>query len=102
MRTPRLNAAELAGIKEAFIQCFPKGSHLYLFGSRSDPKKKGGDIDLYIEAPFETADQVLDAKEKFLTKLFVKIGEQKVDVIIKFQTDLPIHSIAKNEGIKLI
>ncbi|MFV0340530.1 MAG: nucleotidyltransferase domain-containing protein [Parachlamydiaceae bacterium] len=91
MKHPRLTPQVLDSIKSTFLDCFPQGSQLYLFGSQVDPEKKGGDIDLYIESPLDKAEEVTDAKEKFLTQLFFKIGDQKVDVIIKFKMELPIH-----------
>lgn len=102
MKAPRLEKKEIESIKECFLESFPKGSLLYLFGSRADPSKKGGDIDLYIETPLEESDLVTSAKLKFLTLLVFKIGEQKVDVVVKFKNDLPIHAIAKEEGIRLV
>lgn len=102
MRKPRLNAQEVEGIKAAFLDCFPPGSELYLFGSRADATKKGGDIDLYVETPLNSADEIVAAKIRFLALLFIKIGEQKVDVVVKFKTDLPIHHVARQEGIRLI
>jgi predicted nucleotidyltransferase len=43
----RLNQKQLTSIKTNFNNCFDNGK-IYLFGSRVDDTKKGGDIDLYI------------------------------------------------------
>lgn len=103
MKTPRLSPSEIKAIQEAFLECFPAGSELFLFGSRADSTKKGGDIDLYVETPLQNAEDVVKAKTLFLTKLVFKIGDQKVDVVIRFNHyDLPIHKIAKEEGIRLV
>lgn len=45
----RLTEKERKLICEAFLQNFGKNDHLWLFGSRVNDTKKGGDIDLYIE-----------------------------------------------------
>jgi predicted nucleotidyltransferase len=37
-------------IKKYFLKFFEKGQ-VYLFGSRADDSKKGGDIDLYMVVP---------------------------------------------------
>ena len=46
---------------------------MWLFGSRTDPTKKGGDIDLYIET--EINEDILRKKLKFLVKLGNEIGD---------------------------
>jgi predicted nucleotidyltransferase len=44
----RLTPQEIQAIKETFLNTFDKGN-IYLFGSRVDDTKRGGDIDLYID-----------------------------------------------------
>ena len=85
------------------VRRLDNNASVYLFGSRADDTKKGGDIDLYVETACTNADQVLDMKLRFLTALKSKIGDQKIDVIIKFGNyTLPIYQIAKETGIQLI
>jgi hypothetical protein len=36
-------------IRNSFRQCFGGEDHLWLFGSRVNDYKRGGDIDLYVE-----------------------------------------------------
>ena len=99
----RLSADELANIHQAFLQWFLPGDKLWIFGSRVKPEEKGGDIDLYIETECQNADQILNMKLCFLTALKEKIGDQKIDVVIKFNNySLPIYRIAKEEGIRLV
>ena len=43
----RLNSFEVDAIKKAFKEVFKEGE-VYLFGSRVDDTKRGGDIDLYL------------------------------------------------------
>lgn len=48
------------------------------------------------------ARQVTNSKHQFLTLLLRKLGEQKIDIVIKFSDfELPIYAIAKETGIKL-
>ena len=78
----RLTRYEVTSIKESFHQVFGDGE-IYLFGSRVDDKSKGGDIDLFIE--LDTVYKVkesLDKTNEFKIKLYDKIGEQKIDVVI--------------------
>ena len=44
----RLKENEIKAITDSFREIFSSGE-LYLFGSRIDDSKKGGDIDLYIK-----------------------------------------------------
>ena len=45
----RLSIEESKMIRDSAVKYFGKNSKIYLFGSRTDDKKKGGDIDIYIE-----------------------------------------------------
>ena len=45
----RLSNDSMLTIKQAVTLIFGKDAKVYLFGSRTDDAKKGGDIDLYIE-----------------------------------------------------
>ena len=77
----RLTKKEQQAIKESFKEVFKDG-RIYLFGSRVDDSKRGGDIDLYIELD-EKLDikTLLDKKIEFKLKLYDKIGEQKIDIV---------------------
>ena len=94
----RLNPAEIDIIQNAFRATFHQG-RLYLFGSRVDDGKRGGDIDLYV-VPVQT--QNLSAtKIDFLVKLKQGLGEQKIDVVVDRGGNQLIDTIAKQQG-KLI
>ncbi|MDO8803545.1 MAG: nucleotidyltransferase domain-containing protein [Elusimicrobiota bacterium] len=72
---------------------------IYLFGSRADDNKKGGDVDIMV-----IADRELAWKEKSLikNKYFEKFGEQKLDIVsFSFNETDPFKQIAINEGVKL-
>ena len=73
---------------------------VYLFGSRVDDTKKGGDIDLYIETTRQ--ENLFDKKIALLMALHKQLGEQKIDIIINdFSQEKMIYTIAKQTGIKL-
>jgi len=84
-------------IKKAFLEVFESGN-IYLFGSRVDDTKKGGDIDLYISTPDKK--DLVSKKIDFLVQLKRKIGEQKIDVVLDYATNRLIDNIAK-QGIRL-
>ncbi len=89
-------------ILEGIKKFCPQNSRVWLFGSRVDDAKKGGDIDLYIE--IDNQDLILDCKLKLLSFFELKLGEQKIDILIR-SLDRPMtamHDIAKSTGIELI
>jgi predicted nucleotidyltransferase len=94
----RLSAEAINVIQDAFLRVFEKGD-LYLFGSRVDDTRKGGDIDLYV-----VADQQKRLGEKridFLAQIKHKIGDQRIDLVIDRGTNRLIDKIATSEGILL-
>ncbi len=95
----RLKPTEITAIKHCTQQYFNQ-SKIYLFGSRTDDKKKGGDIDLYIETTIQ--EDLLEKEIKFLVNLKQLIGEQKIDLVINNNTqDKFIYKQAKQTGIEL-
>ena len=94
----RLSKREIKAIKESFKEVFKVGE-IYLFGSRVDDNKRGGDIDLYIYTPLK--DNLTAKKIEFLVSLKRKIGEQKIDVIISRDINRAIEQEALSKGIKL-
>ena len=95
----RLTEHEVESIKKAFIETFEDGA-IYLFGSRIDDSKRGGDIDLYI-CPHKKYDDEMQRKIKFLVKLDEYIGEQKIDAVVAKDKTRLIEREAISTGIKL-
>ena len=80
-------------------EVFGNSVKLWLFGSRVDPNRRGEDIDLYLETEegYKTQKVV-----KFLAKLYMRIGEQKIDVVVeKFGSTSEIAIEAKTKGVRL-
>lgn len=99
----RLSEDYIRDIKETFKQYFLPGDHLWLFGSRVDLEKRGGDIDLYIETNYKDIKKVHEAENKFWIDLQDKLGEQKIDIVVKYNdTELLIYEIARKEGVLLV
>ena len=94
----RLNQTYKNVIKSSFFDVFGQGE-IYLFGSRVDDTKKGGDIDLYLIVTNHL--NLFKKKIKFLAKIKKKLGEQKIDVVFNIDKDRPIEQEAKKWGIKL-
>ncbi|PLB85643.1 DNA polymerase subunit beta [Dysgonamonadaceae bacterium] len=76
----RLSVFEIETIKELAEKHFGEGTTVYLFGSRTDENKKGGDIDLFITNTDEKRLNI-EAKVQFLAELKTKIGDRKIDVV---------------------
>lgn len=98
----RLSTKEAIELEIAFKKVFLEQDKLYIFGSRANIYKTGGDIDLYIETHEKSVEQAVAMKNQFSQALFKCFGEQKIDVvlnILNLKTHLPIYDIAKKEGI---
>lgn len=101
----RLSAHDLSALETLFKKHFLKEDTLWIFGSRVNSLKKGGDIDLYIETKAESANEAANMKNKFIISLEEEIGEQKIDVVLnllKFPYELPIYIIAKEQGVRIV
>jgi len=72
----RLSKAEIDNLKTALTSIDPQAS-LYLFGSRTDLKKRGGDIDLLIISQRIKKSDLTDIRWHF----FEEFGEQKMDIV---------------------
>ena len=98
----RITTSEQKAIVNITHKYFDKNAEVYLFGSRIDDSKKGGDIDLYIISKNKSnAEQLYNKKIKFLVDLNLAIGEQKIDVIIAKDKNRLIEQEAIRTGIKL-
>lgn len=101
----RLTDYEQKTIRESFKQHFADNSQLWLFGSRVDDTKRGGDIDLYIETPEKDSSIAYNKRMAFAVDLQLKLGLQKIDIalnIVPLQQKNIIYGIAKETGIRLV
>jgi len=94
----RLTKNQHQAIKQSFLESFGDGE-IYLFGSRVDDTKRGGDIDLYIIPQQELSVATLfEQKIDFLGRLQERIGEQKIDVLLSKDKSRPIEKEALSTG----
>ncbi len=101
----RISDHDLAIIKEAFKKHFSNKDHLWLFGSRAVPTRKGGDLDFYIETIEPNLEIAYKQKTYFIIELQDKLGDQKIDVVlnvISSNYEIPIYKIAKQTGVNLL
>ena len=100
----RLNDRQRAIIRATVAETFGTAARVWLFGSRVDDTKRGGDIDLLIETDQVDADALARTEISFLSKIQMKLGEQKIDVLLDYpsrKTRPPIFSIARQTGVLL-
>jgi uncharacterized protein len=90
----RLKDFEVVAIKDTVYEFDPEAK-IYLFGSRADDMKRGGDIDLFILSKKITDRE----RRKIKIKLYDKIGEQKIDMIVAPEIKKGIHRIALSTGV---
>lgn len=77
----RLTEYEIESIKNVARLHFGSEIEVFLFGSRTSEKLRGGDIDLFIKST-QGQDLRLGSKLSFITDLIILIGEQKIDVVL--------------------
>jgi len=74
----RLSFDEIKRLKDKLASLSPKAK-LYLFGSRVDDTKKGGDIDLLVVSDELSKKDIRTLRVDF----FTKFGEQKIDILLE-------------------
>jgi len=94
----RLSKKYISTIKKYFYLFFKSGE-IYLFGSRVDDSKKGGDIDLYLV--LSDFDNLFEKKLKFLSRVKRELGDQKIDIVFNMDSARLIEKEAIKWGVKL-
>lgn len=76
----RLTESQIQFINQTAKERFGNKVKVFLFGSRIDDTKRGGDIDLLIRTQKES---MLSIKNKllFIVDLKTRIGDRKIDVV---------------------
>jgi predicted nucleotidyltransferase len=92
----RLKEYEKAAIVNT-VKSLDSNAHVYLFGSRVDDAKKGGDIDLLVMSDKLTSTD----KRALRMKLFELLGEQKIDIIVAADAADPFVKLALQSGVEL-
>jgi predicted nucleotidyltransferase len=92
----RLSPSQIQDIKQT-IHHYDPIAQIFLFGSRVDDTKKGGDIDLLVLSKTLNMDDQLNIK----IQLFDKLGEQKIDLVIADKPKTAFLQMALKQGIPL-
>jgi predicted nucleotidyltransferase len=94
----RLTSTQIDIIRKAISENFGQDVLIWLFGSRVDDSRRGGDVDLYIETSH---------RDTLMPTLRCKIAlednlDLSVDLLVKEPgQDKPIYHLAKAKGIAL-
>ncbi len=89
----RLSHKVLNAITDSFKQVVLVPFELYLFGSRTDDSKKGGDIDLLVVTKHK--DDVVKLKSAIRKKIFEHIPEQKIDITVATSVEISTDEFLK-------
>jgi predicted nucleotidyltransferase len=85
----RLSPKEVRAIQASFAECLAAISfQLYLFGSRLDDHKKGGDIDLLVVVGAENKSKTVELKSKIRSAIFKYLPEQRIDITVASEVEL--------------
>ena len=98
----RLTPEQAAIIRSAAAEVFGSDARVWLFGSRVDDDKRGGDIDLYLETA-QTSSSAIRRQARLWSLLQQKLGEQRIDIVVRAAgtRSQPIHEIARLTGVPL-
>ena len=100
----RLTPFERDTLKHAAEESFEHGVVVRLFGSRVADDRRGGDIDLLIETRLSDPARIALAHTRFLSSVYARLGEQKIDVLIDYpeRKQYPaIFDLARQQGVVL-
>lgn len=95
----RLQSREIQTILRVAKEIYGDGVKVYLFGSRLNNEKRGGDIDLLIRTEGEKKGVL--ARIRMISRLKHYLGEQKIDVIGDHEENSVVREALEN-GLQLI
>lgn len=98
----RLRDDEIRIIREEVERTFGPEAMVRLFGSRVDDTRRGGDIDLYIEAPGNERSW-REQERRLRHALLTRLGDQRIDIVTAPPggKGRPIDEVALGEGVAL-
>jgi len=93
----RLSPKYVEEFKNYFNQLIDTKHEVFLFGSRTDDAKKGGDIDLLVVVDEEIlVEKLKSSAAKIRIKLRELSGDQRVDVVFTTSSNLKIDPFLKS------
>jgi predicted nucleotidyltransferase len=92
----RLSDGERNAIVSAVLR-YDANAQVYLFGSRADDSKKGGDIDLLVWSASIGSEE----RRRIRRAICDTIGEQKIDILVAADLSNPLVRVAQRSGVLL-
>ena len=100
----RLTDEQRRVIREAAKELFGPDATVRLFGSRTDDRARGGDIDLLISTSMMDVNAIVRSEVAFQARVQQELGEQKLDLLIDYPgrgERPPIYRFAEETGVRL-
>ncbi len=82
----------------AAVRRFDPDAAIWLFGSRVDDRRRGGDIDLAVLSSRIHRKETHDIRHQIREH----IGEQKIDLVVASNRDHPMLAVAIENGVPLV
>jgi len=100
----RITERERRVLRDAALEAFGADSTVFLFGSRVDDARRGGDIDLLLETGKTGHAAIFESQLRFFAMVKLALGEQKIDVLVDYpdrESRPEILRIARAQGMQL-
>ncbi len=99
----RVTAQQTETIKKLVHRHFGEDAAVWLFGSRTNDSKKGGDYDFFIETSMIQPDLIIEHKIALIAELqsSAPFEDEKINRIVKRRNssfEMPIYAVAKEGG----
>lgn len=98
----RLSGHQIEAIRSVIQDTFGVGAKVWLFGSRTDINRRGGDIDLLVDALDNDARHLVAARIKAAARLSLMLDEQDVDIVCKQYATAAFSESAISNGVALL
>lgn len=98
----RVTPAQRQSIKQVVAEIAGNDANVFVFGSRVDDNKRGGDLDLLVELTYDSKNSAWLGAQLSAKISRIMMG-RKVDVLISASNllELPIHKQAKLTGVQI-
>ena len=90
----RLSKREIEAILQVAEDIYGTDVKVYLFGSRVDDSRRGGDIDLLVRTT--SAKKGILARVRMASRIKSLIGDQKIDIIGDYEDNQVVQEALKN------
>jgi predicted nucleotidyltransferase len=98
----RLSESEREKIRAVVRAAAGPAARVRLFGSRTDDRLRGGDIDLLVEVD-EPVTSAVRLEARIGARLQRELGDRRIDVLVAAPNvaEQPVHRVARETGIVL-